>query len=360
MRSALQAGATRNGTPKPRRGPPRAAQATLNEHDLALSASLATQATSQLATHYDLGLLLSVQAARTATTFTTQSTLLNALLAQPHLTRFLQGHTGGVRALAYSPDGQILASGGDDHTIRLWNVASGQEIGPPLTGHTGSMTSLAFSPDGTLLASGSADQTIRLWRRSGASGTLGAARRAADRPAGSGAGGGLQPEWEAARLQQLGWQHLAVGPERSRSPRGAPLTILAGDIGALAFSPDGKTLAAGGQDVSTIQLWDVAHRRPLGAPLVGQKGFVEQLAFSPNGALLASTGDNGTLRLWDVQHRRLLGAPLATGISPTSSLAFSRDGKMLALASGDRTTLWDVATRRPIGAPLSTHDGDVY
>ncbi|HEY8286459.1 MAG TPA: TIR domain-containing protein, partial [Chloroflexota bacterium] len=335
------------------------ARSTLNEHDLALSAGLATQAGRLLTTHYDLSLLLSVQAARTADTLTTRSTLLSALLARTQLKTLLHGQNGGVRALAYSPDGRILASGGDDDAIRLWDAASEQQIGPPLTGHTGAVTTLAFSSDGTLLASGSADQTIRLWHRSGAGGRwvpLGVplgGQRDQVRVAAFSPNGKLlaASSWDGSI-----WLWDLSGPR----PRGAPLTTFAGDLGALAFSPDGKTLAAGGQDVTTIQLWDVAHRRPLGAPIAGQKGYVEQLAFSPDGRLLASTGNNGTLRVWDVHGSRLLGAPLAIGINPTSSPAFSRDGKLLALASGAQTLLWDVSTRRPVGAPISAHDGDVY
>ena len=75
----------------------------------------------------------------------------------------LTGHTDAVCSVAFSPDGKTLASGSDDGTVRLWDVATHRQIGSPLTGHTGAVDSVAFSPDGKTLASGSDDHTVRLW-----------------------------------------------------------------------------------------------------------------------------------------------------------------------------------------------------
>jgi WD40 repeat protein len=69
---------------------------------------------------------------------------------------------GGVRAVAYAPDGSVLASGADDHTVRLWHGSTGASL-QILSGHTGGVTSVAFSPDGSLLASGAWDGDVRLW-----------------------------------------------------------------------------------------------------------------------------------------------------------------------------------------------------
>jgi WD40 repeat protein len=109
-------------------------------------------------------LLLAAQADTFVSTSQSRDSLLTGLQAlSPHLNATLAGHTDGVTSVAFSPDGTTLASASADETIRLWDVATGQQIGEPLQGHTDGVNSMAFSPDGTTLASASADETIRLW-----------------------------------------------------------------------------------------------------------------------------------------------------------------------------------------------------
>ena len=153
-----------------------------------------------------------------------------------------------VLAVAYSPDGKILASSGSsDGTIQLWDVARGNHI-RTLKGHTEAVTALAFAPDGKTLVSGSNDDTLRVWE----------------------------------------------------SPTGTPRQTLAGhgnDVKVVVFSRDGKILASGSKDAS-VRLWDAKTGRFL-PTLRGHYSGIEGVAFAPDGKTVASGDGYGTILLWD-------------------------------------------------------------
>ena len=221
----------------------------------------------------------------------------------------LTGHGDWVRSVAFSPNGQLLASAGHDQAIVLWDVTGRIAdplllLGDPLDAHVESVNSIAFSPDRKTVASGHDDQTIILW--------------------------------DVAR----------------REPLSLPLRGHRGSVRSVAFSPDGRLLASGSDD-RTVILWDVVWREALGPPLEGHTESVQSVAFSPDGRFLASGSNDETIILWDVNAAlgggvvdgAIHGRPFAGRLDGVQDVTFGQAG--LFLAAGGETTrvhIWDVAT----------------
>jgi RNA polymerase sigma factor (sigma-70 family) len=194
---------------------------------------------------------------------------------------------GPVLALAFRPDGQVLAAAAGP-AVRLWDVATGKELAA-CSGHTGPVGGAAFSPDGKTLATASADRSVRLW-------------------------------------------DAATGKELHRFEKH-------GDwVYAVAFAPDGKRLASAGND-RTVLLWDV-ERRALVGTLRGHAGSVRAAVFTPDGKSLLTGGDDRTVRVWDVARAEPL--DVLGHAAPVRSLALSQDGGLLAVAGADNLVkLWE-------------------
>lgn len=239
------------------------------------------------------------------------------------------GHTQALWSVAISPDGKLIASGGQDEDIRLWDIPSQKQVGL-LSGHIAQVRALAFSPDGGLLASASYDQTVRIWdvETHKQIGVLNASVMSSVAFSLDGkmlaSGGGWENDnviylWEVENQKQI-----------------CVLRGHAGPVNTVAFSPDGKLLASGGQD-NSIRFWDVQTQKQVGI-IQNPEGWITSVAFGPDGKWLASGSVDSTVRIWDVKEYKQVAL---WDVGFVWSVAFSPDGKWLASGGAD-LLLWEV------------------
>ncbi|GAA6618669.1 hypothetical protein [Scytonema sp. NUACC26] len=203
----------------------------------------------------------------------------------------LEGHHDIVWAVSFSPDGQLLASGSTDRTIKVWRRDG--FLLQTLKGHKDAITSVTFSPDGQTLASASLDRTVKIWRRNSTVGTFDL----------------------------------------------VPYKTLKGHkdwVYSVSFSPDGKMLASTSKD-GNVYLWRTDGN--LIKILHGHRGWVNWVCFSPDGKFIASVSEDKTIKIWRRDGR--LVKTLLGHEKGLTSVAFSPNGQMLASAGRDKTIkLW--------------------
>jgi WD40 repeat protein len=319
-------------------------------------------------------------------------------------------HSMWIQTVTFSPDGRLVATGGGDGTIKLWDVASGRQL-RTIFGHPGTkpfepeekqnlteskdwvvdlfetthghraVYSLAFSPNGKTLASGSTDRTIKLWEV--ATGNMRGAITQAVRVwfvvfnqdgtklLSIGADGSYR-YWDVATQTEikdnpppltsfrLPWTSPNGKLTVSYSEKETTIKIVdlvtnrqrvleghSAGVRRAVFSPDGEMLASCGWD-KTVRLWDLKGEH---APkvLTGHTAIVSSIAFTPDGRRLASVGGDLTVKLWDVESGREL--KTLRGYSDAQiPLAFGKDDKILITASGNTIHVWNIAVGKEVAA----------
>ncbi len=270
-------------------------------------------------------------------------------IGTPRLTlrHTLTGHRAMVRSLAFSPDGQTLASASADTTLKLWSLTTGQ-LTRTLEGHTATVTEVVFSLDGETLASSSSDKTLKIWSSAGDLRQTFIGHRA---PVTS-----LRFSPQGDRLVSTSEDHELRFWRLSGEPILA-YADLAGAGKAIDFSPDGRYLVSSGpMESREVMLWQL--ESPFYRVIGEHDAGVIALAISPDGQTLASAGSDRTLKLWQPhqdstseENGTLLKSIPNAHRAPIIHLAFSPDGQVLSSSSFDNTVrLW-----QQNGTPLLTY-----
>jgi WD40 repeat protein len=220
----------------------------------------------------------------------------------------LQGHENEIFGLAFSADGKTLASASDDETIRLWDVLRQRPIGGPLQGEL----PMAFSREGIVAYLDITKIVL----------------------------------WDVSARREL--MHI-------------PLTERAFEYGlnAIAFSPDGRTLAAADSE-DLVTLWNVGGKAAVGRCLGGRSldhgAPVGSIAFSTDGQTLVSAGEDGKLRYWRVDGCRPQGKAVQAHTRGISSVVFSLQGDLVASTGSGQVRLWDARTHAEVGRARDSHE----
>ncbi|KAL2884830.1 Vegetative incompatibility protein HET-E-1 [Ceratocystis lukuohia] len=255
----------------------------------------------------------------------------------------LEGHHDEVTSVVFSNDGQRLASGSKDKTVKIWDATSGACL-QALEGHYGAVTSVVFSNDGQRLASGSGDKTVKIWDA-----TSGACLQTLEG----------HESWVTSVVFSNDGQRLASGSGDSTvkiwdATSGACLQTLEGHhnwVTSAIFSNDGQRLASGSGD-ETVKIWDATSGACL-QTLEGHYSWVTSVVFSNDGQRLVSGSWDETVKIWDATSGACL-QTLEGHHDEVTSVVFSNDGQRLASGSSDKTVkIWDATS----GACLQTLEG---
>ena len=293
------------------------------------------------------------------------------------------GHTSEIRSIEFSPDGKLLATGGNDHTVKLWEVESGREL-KTFAGHLEQVSSISFSPDGVTIGSTGYDGTVKLW-------DITTGKLLATTPLPEDKGDAMDsvvfsPDGTLVATSQLHgidglitvrevpslrevvsirghtfWAEIAFSPdgrmiassERQEVVRlwnartGVEIKTMTGKIhdqfkhntADIVFSPDGRTLATAGHD-GLARLWDVGAGEELKV-FRGHTNRVSSVAFTPDGRKLITSSWDKTLRIWSVESAAEVESQRRTN-AVIAATSLSSDGRLLASTDAHRIRIWNL------------------
>lgn len=260
----------------------------------------------------------------------------------------LTGHSGEVNAIAFSPDGQTLASASDDRTIKIWNLNAQQEL-RTLKGHLDWVYSLAISPDGKTVVSGSKDNTVKVWNLH------------------------TGQQLRNHQIHQSFVNSVAISPDSQKIASGSydktikiwnlnlgqvmTLTGHLREVLSVAISPNAQKLVSSSTD-KTIKVWNLNTGKEL-ITLRGHSGDVNALAISPNSQDLVSVSDDKTIKVWNLNTGQEIRTFMGHS-ADVNTVAFNSDGKTIATGSDDKTIkLWNLSTGEELRT-LTGHLGSVF